>query len=131
MFRLQSVPQLSGLAMDTHAWWRDVVGGASLWVHLPPAPSPADKRAWVNVFYVSVDKNGHPFLTQETSVRVHLRQDRGGWVDVNIHGIVAMWLKDPASNLGIVVQINTSTGDEITVDANDSASVRSNISTKN
>ena len=50
--------------------WRDVFG-AKLWVHLPAAEEDLeDRHAWVNLYYVSTDKRGHTFLTQEAATKV-------------------------------------------------------------
>ncbi len=62
---------------------------ASLWVHLPKsgafdagagdeeeAEDATDdedgQHAWINLYYVSVDKKGHVFLTQEAAVKVRM-----------------------------------------------------------
>lgn len=63
-------PQLAG---DN---WRQITR-ARVWVHLPRARSADEREAWVNIFYVSVDKNQHPFLTQQTSTKVK-RKVNGG-----------------------------------------------------
>ncbi len=72
--------------------WRQMTR-ARLWVHLPRAEQriwqeeedgeekgeedeeeveeeKEGEHAWINLFYVSVDKNGHVFLTQEAATKV-------------------------------------------------------------
>ncbi len=89
--------------------WREVTK-AHLWVHLPKAPTPDDTHAWINLYYVSVDKNNHAFLTQEAATKVKLRQTVGGWVEISVWDIASLWFKNPDMNLGIVIHVNTSTG---------------------
>ena len=62
--------QLDSAQLREH--WRQVVK-AELWVHLPAAPSLEDRTAWINVYYVSLDKNNHAFLTQEAATKVCYR----------------------------------------------------------
>lgn len=98
--------------------WRDVTR-AHLWVHLPAAPTPDDKYAWISVHYVSIDKKNKPFLTQDTVTRVKLRPDRGGWIEINVWDVVSLWFKNPDLNLGIVITVSTSTGAAIDVGLSD------------
>ncbi len=39
-----------------------------------------------------------------------LRQDRDGWAELDVWDVVSMWLKDPSTNLGLVMQVSTSVG---------------------
>ena len=81
-FNLRQTPQLSSPGEQ----WRDVVG-ARLWVYLPALPvqevlqddldyeqeqdqAKGKEHAWINLFYVSVDKSHHTFLTQERATKV-------------------------------------------------------------
>ena len=89
--------------------WRQVTK-AHVWVHLPGAPGPEDEHAWIYLYYVSVDKNDHAFLTQEKATKVKLRPDRGGWVELNVWDVVSLWFKNPDMNLGINLEASTSTG---------------------
>ena len=43
------------------------------------APSADDTHAYINVYYVSIDKNDHAFLTQEKSTRVSGINIKQGW----------------------------------------------------
>ena len=44
-----------------------------------------------------------------------LRQNGGGWVELNLWEIVNLWFKKPSENLGIVIKVNTSTQQELRV----------------
>ena len=44
-----------------------------------------------------------------------LRQNGGGWVELNLGEIVNLWFKNPGENLGIVIKVNTSTQQELKV----------------
>ena len=67
------------------------------------------------MYYVSLDKNSHAFLTQEAATKVKLRQNVGGWVEISIWDIASLWFKNPEMNLGIVIHVNTSTGEEMKI----------------
>ncbi len=49
--------------------WKNVVRGR-LYVHLPAANNPEDTDAWINTFYVAVDKTGHSFIKQARTTKV-------------------------------------------------------------
>ena len=49
--------------------WKNVVRGR-LYVHLPPASDPDDLDAWINTYYVAIDKTGHSFLKQARTTKV-------------------------------------------------------------
>lgn len=74
-----------------------------------------DTHAWINLYYVSVDKNSHAFLTQEAATKVKLRQNGGGWVEISVMDIAGLWFKNPDMNLGLVIHVNTSTGEELKI----------------
>ena len=44
-----------------------------------------------------------------------LRQNGGGWVELNLWEIVNLWFKKPNENMGIVIKVNTSTQQELRV----------------
>jgi len=54
------------------------VVNATLYVFLPPAPSPLDNEAWVDVYYAAKDKHGQVFLSHETASKFILRTIRPG-----------------------------------------------------
>ena len=73
-----------GMDERTTPHWQEITR-ATLWVHLPRAETTSmeeeeeeeeekkeeeEEHAWINLYYVSVDKNGHVFLSQEAATKV-------------------------------------------------------------
>ena len=54
-------------------------------------------------------------MSNSFSTKVKLRQNGGGWVELNLGEIVNLWFKNPSENLGIVIKVNTSTQQELKV----------------
>ena len=74
--------------------WREMTR-ARLWVHLPRAEENVEEEedddedeeeeegheeeegehAWINLYYVSIDKNDHVFLTQEAATKVKIKNN--------------------------------------------------------
>lgn len=106
-FSLQSSHFQGGL-------WRGVVR-AKLFVNLPEAPSADDTEAWINVYYVSMDKHGTPFLTQAKASRFRLRTSGPGWANIEVTDIVSLWFKNQTDNFGLVLNVSTGSGKKIDV----------------
>ncbi len=125
-------------ALEQH--FSSAVARARLYMHLPAAPMPVEDNghAWINVysvplnssmrcwlanaltstfafFQVSVDKKGHTFLNQEAAAKVRLYPGHGGWTEVDVWELTALWFKHPAENMGLVIQVNTAAGQALKV----------------
>ena len=79
---------------------------ARMYIHLPAAPSPVDLKIWINIRTV-VMSSDVPILKKKRVVAATLLPDKAGWVEIQLHDIVSEWFKNPSSNMGLEIKVNT------------------------
>ncbi|XP_040578251.1 growth/differentiation factor 8 [Lepeophtheirus salmonis] len=87
---------------------------ADLYIHLPSAPTPNDLKASIHLYYVSLHNNTNE-LSLARSIKVNLKLNKGGWVDLKVFDVCMYWLKYPELNFGFVVEIYSNSGIKLNV----------------